>query len=243
MLSNPLLRTSLIGMDSLSQLLSSPLLDFVSSANNERSDELDMLLETLPDSDIQLLDNAETNNSSTATETITNAVTNVSNDVLCHDTCSSYITDHTSSTSAFALTTENDLKRLKDKNKNKNTIRSTVTWIKRFEAWRKERGINNELENIPENELDNVLQSFFAEIRKSDGTDYEPECLRVMLSAMDRYLKDKGRGYSILKDKMFTNCRKVLNGKAIELEREGMGKHKNKSDALTILMRKSSYGS
>ena len=54
-----------------------------------------------------------------------------------------------------------------------------------------------------------------------------------MLSVMDRYLKDKGRGYSILKDKMFTNCRKVLNGKAIELREKGMGKHKNKSDALT----------
>ena len=49
-----------------------------------------------------------------------------------------------------------------------------------------------------------------------------------------RYLKDKGRGYSILKDKMFTNCRKVLNGKAIELREKGMGKRKNKSDALTI---------
>ena len=89
------------------------------------------------------------------------------------------------------------------------------------------------MENIPENKLDNVLRSFFAEIRKSDGTDYEPECLRVMLSAMDRYLKDKGRGYGILKDNMFTNCRKVLNGRAIVLREKGMGKCKNKSDALT----------
>lgn len=95
------------------------------------------------------------------------------------------------------------------------------------------RGINNELENIPEKELDDVLQTFFAEIRKSDGTEYEPECLRVMLSAMDRYLRDKGREYSILKDKMFTSFRKVLNGKAIELREKGMGKRKNKSDALT----------
>ena len=125
------------------------------------------------------------------------------------------------------------MKRLKDKNKNKNTIKSTVTWINRFEAWHKARGINNELENIPENELDHVLQSFFAEIRKSDGTEYEPECLRVMLSAMDRYLRDKGREYSILKDKMFTSCRKVLNGKAIELREKGMGKRKNKADELT----------
>ena len=77
------------------------------------------------------------------------------------------------------------------------------------------------------------MQSFFAEIRKSDGTEYEPECLRVMLSAIDRYLKEKGREYSILKDKMFDNCRKVLNGKVIELREKGMGKRKNKSDPLT----------
>ena len=80
--------------------------------------------------------------------------------------------------------------------------------------------------------MDNVLQSFFAEIRKSDGTEYEPECLRVILSAMDRYLRDKGREYSILKDKKFDSCRKVLNGKAIELREKGMGKRKNKSDTL-----------
>ena len=54
-----------------------------------------------------------------------------------------------------------------------------------------------------------------------------------MLSAMDRYLREKGREYSILKDKMFDSCRKVLNGKAIELREKGMGKRKNKSDPLT----------
>ena len=112
-------------------------------------------------------------------------------------------------------------------------MKSTVTWIKRFETWRKVRGIANELENTPVNDLDSILQSFFAEIRKSDGTEYEPECLRVMLSAIDRYLREKGREYSILIDKMFDNCRKVLNGKAIELREKGMGKRKNKSDPLT----------
>ena len=51
-----------------------------------------------------------------------------------------------------------------------------------------------------------------------------------MLSAMDRYLRDKGRKYSILKDKKFDSYR--LNVKAIELKEKGMGKRKNKSDAL-----------
>ena len=65
-------------------------------------------------------------------------------------------------------------------------MKSTVTWISRFETWRKVRGIAKELENIPVNNLDSILQSFFAEIRKCNGTEYEPECLQVMLSAMDR---------------------------------------------------------
>ena len=60
-------------------------------------------------------------------------------------------------------------------------MKSTVTWINRFETWRKVRGIANELENIKVNDLDSILQSFFAEIRKGDGTEYEPECLRVIL--------------------------------------------------------------
>ena len=55
----------------------------------------------------------------------------------------------------------------------------------------------------------------------------------IILSAMDRYLREKGREYSILKDKMFDSSRKVINGKAIELRQKGMGKRKNKSNPLT----------
>ena len=79
--------------------------------------------------------------------------------------------------------------------------------------------------------LDSILQSFFAV--KGDGTEYELECLQVILSEMDHYLREKGREHSILTDKMFNSCRKVYNGKAIELKEKGMGKRKNKSDPLT----------
>ena len=197
-----------------------------------------MLLETLTESDIQLLDSRVTNNISNDKHQQDQDITvaNVS-DISCYSTCSGNrggnTTNHTSSTSTFAVATETDLKRFKDKNKNKNTMKSTVTWINRLETWQKVRGIANELENIPVNDLDSILQSFLAEIRKSEGTEYGPECLRVMLSAIDQYLMEKGIKYSILKDKMFDNCRKVLNGKAIELREQGMGKRKNKSDPLT----------
>ena len=58
---------------------------------------------------------------------------------------------------SFATATETDLKQLKDKNKNKNTMRSTVTWINQFKTWQKVRGIANKLENIPLNDLDSIL--------------------------------------------------------------------------------------
>ena len=106
-------------MNSLSKFLSSPLLDFIPSNspsnNTERPDEIGMLLETLSESDIQLLDRTVTddlgNDEHQQDQGIT--VANAS-DISCHSTCSGNTIDHTSSMSTFAAATETDLKRLKD---------------------------------------------------------------------------------------------------------------------------------
>ena len=50
--------------------------------------------------------------------------------------------------------------------------------------------------------------------RKKDGSDYEPDSLRVMIASLDRHLKEAGSNMSIAKDKEFVNSRKVLEGKA-----------------------------
>ena len=89
--------------------------------------------------------------------------------------CARPIQTATSSTHTFAVATGSDLQRFRDKNKNRNTMKTTVTWVNRFETWRKVREIPEKLEHIPERELDNVLQRFFAELRKGDGGEYEPE--------------------------------------------------------------------
>ena len=126
-----------------------------------------------------------------------------------------------------------ELQRLKDKNRNKNTDRSTNNWARRFETWQKQRGITVQLCEASASELDMVLQNFFAELKKKDGTDYEPESLRTMLAALDRFFRSSGCKYSIAKDKEFIESRKVLNGKAIELREHGKGKRKNRADPLT----------
>ena len=63
--------------------------------------------------------------------------------------------------------------------------------------------------------------------------EYEPDSLRTMLAALDRHLRQAGANFSIIKDREFDECRKTLNGRAIMLREEGLGK-KMKADALTL---------
>ena len=87
----------------------------------------------------------------------------------------------------FSNTDERELQRLLDKNNNKNTSRSTASWAKRLECWKTTREIQASLFDMSASELNHVLSRFFAELRKADGTNYEPDSLHVMLAALDRH--------------------------------------------------------
>jgi len=106
-------------------------------------------------------------------------------------------------------------------------VESTVTWLSRFDRWRTFRDIFPKLEDIPEQELDGVLQ----QSTEKYGKEYEPEILRTMLSSLDHFLCEKGKYQSVLKDRKFATSRRVLNGKTIELRERGYGKKKQKSYA------------
>ena len=86
--------------------------------------------------------------------------------------------------------------------------------------------------DIPRAELDGVLQKFYAELVKQNGEEYEPESLKVMIASLNRHIKGEC-GYSILSDKDFELSRKVLNGRAIQLQQNGKGKRPKKADAFT----------
>ena len=86
----------------------------------------------------------------------------------------------------------------------------------------------------PEN-LDKTLCIVFTEIEKRDGNQYEPDCLCVMRSSLDRYLRLKNYPKSMLNDDVFKKSNTVLEGKARELRDKGIGHRPNK--ALTISKR------
>ena len=49
------------------------------------------------------------------------------------------------------------------------------------------------VEEIPEDELDDVLCGFYAEARLQNGDEYEPDSLAVMQGSLDRHLMNNGK--------------------------------------------------
>ena len=74
------------------------------------------------------------------------------------------------------------LQELKENAENTNTKKSTKIWLTIWTTWAEEKGYSPDIVSYEAKELDEKLQKFFAEVRKKDGSDYEPESLRVMLA-------------------------------------------------------------
>ena len=89
------------------------------------------------------------------------------------------------------------------------------------------------MENLSPDELNTVLGQFYAELKKKNGEDYEPESLAVMQASLDRHLKEKGFALSIVRDPQFLSSNKILKGKATKLREEGKGSRPNAAKPLT----------
>ena len=100
--------------------------------------------------------------------------------------------------SRFALSNQNIVEQLKENAKNKNTSKATQTWLNVWQTWATERKLNPKLEEYEHEQLDKMLQIFYTEIRTKDGLEYEPESLKSMLAALDRYLKEHDYKFSII---------------------------------------------
>ena len=66
-----------------------------------------------------------------------------------------------------------------------------------------ERNINPKLEENLAEELDKILQQFYAEVRNKHEEHYKPESLKLTMASVDRYLREHNYPYSIIKDRQF----------------------------------------
>ena len=106
------------------------------------------------------------------------------------------------------------LPQFKENAQNLNTKKSTKTLHTVWTTWAEEKGYSPDIVRYESKELDEKLQRFFAEVRKKDGSDYEPDSLWVMVASLDYHLKEAGSNISIAKDREFVDSRRVLEGKA-----------------------------
>ena len=90
-------------------------------------------------------------------------------------------------------------------------------------SWAKSRQINKSIETMVPTTVDGVLQTFYLEVRKQDGSEYEPQ------AALERYLSTQKYPYSLINSLEFSSSRAVLEAKAKQLGMNGYGKRKNRA--------------
>ena len=125
------------------------------------------------------------------------------------------------------------IEQLKAKPKKTNTTKSTCQWVPVYLSWAKIRNKEQEIERLESSRLDEILQQIYVEMKRKDGTDYEPSSLASMQATLDRRLREAGYMYSLLISRHFLNSRNILEGKARLLREQGKGKLPNKSCSLS----------
>ena len=108
-----------------------------------------------------------------------------------------------------------------------------LAWLNVYSSWATVRGHSQDIHTLPPVELNKVLKQFFGEIRKKDGKEYEPDCLRVMLGALHRHLTSVNYPGDLITGREFKDCRDVLEGKCRELRANGMGRRPNAANSLS----------
>ena len=67
------------------------------------------------------------------------------------------------------------------------------------------------MEDIPPEELNSLLAYFFIKVRKLNGEENEPGTLTSFQRSFDRYLRQYGKNYNVIQDKIFESSRAALS--------------------------------
>ena len=107
---------------------------------------------------------------------------------------------------------------------NKSTAQKTQRDVKLLQLFLVSKNEEENIEDIPIEELNEYLSDFIISIRTKDGKEYEPSFLRSLLASFERHLKEKYYPASMINNLAFEKTRKSLQSKQtarIKKEREG----------------------
>ena len=115
-------------------------------------------------------------------------------------------------------------------NRNSNTTKKTKTDLNVWTRWCNSINERRPMEDIPPEELNRLLAHFFIKVRKLNGEGFKPGTLILFQRSFDRYLRQHGKNYNIIQDKIFESSRE---SKRKQLRLSGKGTRPNKALDLT----------
>ena len=115
-----------------------------------------------------------------------------------------------------------------EENRNSNTTKKAKTDLNVWTRWCNSINERRPMENIPPEELNSLLAHFFHQSQKTYGDEFEPGTLTSLQRSFDRYLRQHGKNYNIIKDRG-----EALESKRKQLRLSGKGGRPNKALGLT----------
>ena len=118
---------------------------------------------------------------------------------------------------------------------NKNTKRKMDQCVRRFREFFVEspHRETRDIGDIPAKTLDVLIGEFLIDLKKPDGSDYEPDSLTSFHCGIARYLQTIGYEYDIVKNSVFHTSKKVLEMRRRELKQSGKGNRPNRAESLS----------
>lgn len=141
----------------------------------------------------------------------------------------------------FAVS-EDDVERHRKGYCPKNTKINTDWAVRSFHQWREARHSSKPTDSCPPNillsddvsELDRWLYRYLTETRKTDGSEYPPRTLYLLLTGVQRYiLAEKQNKVSLFHDGGFRGLQNLCNSLFNELHAKGIGSDAKKTQVLT----------
>ena len=109
----------------------------------------------------------------------------------------------------------------------KNTHKATLFSWNCFLSYLKEKNIVIDVEKITKVELDNILITFYVELRKQDGELYTKTAFRAIRHGLQRKFKSL-RQLDIIDDPAFTKSDTVFKAQCVQLKKKGLAKVEHK---------------
>ena len=124
--------------------------------------------------------------------------------------------------SRFQNVTDSDLQQLQVRQNAANTNRSTAFGVKLFETYLKECGIPNNFIALTPEDLNSILERFYAAVRKEDGEYYKLNSMKSIRSSIQRMYLEK-RQVDIVDDNRFTTANNCFSNMCKRIKDAGFG--------------------